>query len=373
MPPGRQVACGPPVLAHDAPGRYTVTVSNGAPFPAVPRDSGYQVYVQTVGGAANCFDTGLSSDAAFTLTSNIRCVTPDGSDVDADFSWYYRADSFEYPQYTGHGPNHGYATANGDGTIRDDESFNAIGPGSVTSSRSDQGLYTVTFQYMNPRDGGYVPDPKFNLNNVLVSKTCVDDDTASCARAVCIPYSWNLGTETERDTSVEVRCYDRGGNPAGQARDTNFRLFVGEQAHTSQTMPPGNPHEFLDEWFAWVNWDGNNTANVCYDDRYFLHRNQHETPAANPYTEPLSICKTATGSYDVKMHTLFYTADEMIPIVSSRGAGGAYCNVEDVCWGFSDGQNCAGNEPRITVKCYNRDGSPADVSFNMSSAYPQWD
>jgi hypothetical protein len=373
MPAERQVACGPPLLVHNSTGRYTVTVPNGAPFPTVEGDSGYQVYVQTVGGTANCFDTGLSSDQAFTLTSNIRCVTPTGSDVDANFSWYYRADSFEYPQFMGHSPDHAYATVDRDGAIRADESFNPIAPGLLTSSRNGPGRYRVTFLYLNPADGAYVSDPKFNVNNVLVSKTCVGDDTPSCARAVCVPYTWTVGTYTERDTTVEVRCYDRGGKPAGRARDTNFRVFIGEEAHTSQTMPPGNPHQFLGEWFGWIDWDGTNTANLCYGDGYFLHRNQHETPAANPYTEPLSVCKTATGAYDVMVPDLFYTADKMIPIVSARGTGGVYCNVEDVCWGLSSGANCAGNEPRITVKCYNRDGSPVDASFNMSTAYPQWD
>jgi hypothetical protein len=373
MPAQRQAACGPPVLARTATGRYTVTVPNGAPFPTIFGDSGYQVYVQTVGGTANCFDTGLSSDAAFTLTSDVRCVTPMGEDVDADFSWYYRADSFDYRQFTGHSLDHGYATVDGNGAIRADESFNPIGPGLVSSTRNDVGRYTVTFEYMNPADGAYVPDARFNLNNVLVSKTCVGDDTLSCNRAVCIPYTWTVGTLTERDTTVEVRCYDRGGDPAGQPRDTNFRMFIGEETHTSQTMPKGNDHEFLAEWFVWIDWDGAITANLCYDGSYFLHRNQHETPAANRHTEPLTVCKTGTGSYDVKMQTLFYTADKMIPIVSARGTGGVYCNVEDICWGISEGQNCAGNEPRITVKCYNRDGSPVDASFNMSTAYPQWD
>jgi hypothetical protein len=371
MPEGRKVACGSPVLVHNATGRYTVTLPNGAPFPPVRGDSGYQVYVQTVGGTANCFDTGLSSDAAFTLTSNIRCVTPDGTNVDANFSWYYRADSFDYPQSMRHSPDHGYATVDGNGTVRPDESFNPIGPGLVTSRRNGRGRYTVTFQYMNPADGAYVTDPRFNLNNVLVAKTCVGDDSPGCARAVCIPYQWALGTYTERDTTVEVRCYDRGGTRAGVPRDTNFRVFVGEESHPSVTMSPGNDHQFLGEWFGWINWDGTNTANACYDDSFFRHRNQHETPAANPYTEPLSVCKTATGSYDVKMDTLFYTADGMILIVSGRGTGGVYCNVEDVCWGISDGQNCVGNEPRITVKCYDSTGSPVDASFNMSMAYPQ--
>jgi hypothetical protein len=373
MPPGREGACGPPVLVHRSTGRYTVTVPNGAPFPTVFGDSGYQVYVQTVGGTANCFDTALSTDGASTLISDIRCVTPAGSDVDANFSWYYRADSFEYPQFMGHSPDHGYATVDAGGAVRADESFNPIGPGLVESSRVAPGLYTVTFQYMNPADGAYVVDAKFNLNNVLVSKTCVGDDTESCGRAVCVPYTWTVGTYTNRDTTVEVRCYDRGGSPAGEARDTNFRVFVGEEAHTSQTMPPGNPNEFLGEWFGWIDWDGTNAANVCYDDSYFRHRNQHETPAANPYTEALSVCKTATGSYDVKSQTLFYAADKLIPIVSARAVGGVYCNVEDVCWGISEGPNCAGNEPRITVKCYDRNGAPVDASFNMSAAYPQWD
>lgn len=373
MPEGRQTACGPPILVHHSTGRYSITVANAEPFPTVFGDSGYQVYVQTVGGSANCFDTGLSSDAAATLTSNIHCVTPAGADVDANFSWFYRADSFVYPQSMRHSLDHGYATVDADGTSRAEESFNPIGPGLVTSVRNATGRYNVTFEYMNPADGAYVSDPKFNLNNVLVAKTCVDDDTPSCSRAVCIPYNWTLGSLTERDTTVEVRCYDRGGSPAGAERDTNFRVFVGEEAHTSQTMPQGNPHQFLAEWFGWINWDGANTANTCYDDRYFLHRNQHEIPASTPYTEPLAVCKTATGTYDVKMQTLFYTADKMMPIVSARAAGGVYCNVEDVCWGFSDGLNCVGNEPRITVKCFDRDGAPVDASFNMSTAYPQWD
>jgi hypothetical protein len=373
MPALRQVTCGPPVLVRTATGRYTVTVPNAAPFPTVFGDSGYQVYVQTVGGTANCFDTGLSSDALFTLTSNVRCVTPSGEDIDANFSWYYRADSFEYPQFTWHSRDHGYATVDGDGAIRADESFNPIGPGLVTSRRNGIGQYTVTFEYMNPADGAYVADPRFNLNNVVVSKTCVGDDTASCGRAVCVPYTWTLGTLTERDTSVEVRCYDRGGDPGGGYLDTNFRVFIGEEAHNSETMPIGNDHQFLAEWFAWIDWNGANTANVCYDDSYFLHRNQHETPASNPYTEPLRVCKPGTGTYDVMIDTLFYNADKMMPIVSAREVGGVYCNVEDVCWGHSDGLNCVGNEPRMTVKCYNRDGSPADASFNMSTAYPQWD
>src|SRR5262245_1446071 len=70
MPSGREGACGPPALVRRSTGRYTVTVPNAAPFPTVFGDSGYQVYVQTVGGTANCFDTALSTDGAATLISD---------------------------------------------------------------------------------------------------------------------------------------------------------------------------------------------------------------------------------------------------------------------------------------------------------------
>jgi len=353
MPAGRQVACGLPALVKNSTGNYTVTVANAAPFPTSVVDSGYQVYVQTVGGTANCFDTGLSSDAAFKLTSNIRCVTPSGSDVD-------------HPQTIFHSQDHGYATVDGTGAIRANESFNPIAPGFITSSRLATGRYTVAFGYMNPQDGNYLPDPDFNVNNVIASKTCVGDNTSACRRAVCIPYAWTLGTATIRDTTVEVRCYDRND---GQARDTNFRVFVGEEAHTSQAASDGD-HAYLGEQFGWISWPGNNTTNMCYAAGSFRYRHQHEGPADNPYTLPVSVCKPSTGIYDVFFTNLFYTEDKTIPIVSSRGTGGVFCNVESIDCG---GVDCTGaTDPRITVKCYNRSGSPINTAFNMSMAYPQW-
>src|SRR5688572_32151695 len=57
MPPGRAYACGAPTLVTTDTGRYTITVTNGTPFPtAGTEDSGHMVQVAAVGSNAHCFE-----------------------------------------------------------------------------------------------------------------------------------------------------------------------------------------------------------------------------------------------------------------------------------------------------------------------------
>lgn len=372
MPTSRKFECGQPVVTKTATGRYSVKVWNAMPFPTIANDSGYQVFVQTIGGKAHCFEESTTWEVQppYELTSKVRCVAPSSNsgtntDVDAQFAWSYRADSGDYPQSQPYNSNHAYARITGaTGATVPDQTFDAAhfdGAG-IVGARTATGRYRVTFKKLNVIDTRIIDG---YLNNVIVQKTCSADSNASCRRSVCIPYSWvpaGIG-----DSTVDVRCYGPDGNP----RDTDFRVFIGDETHNSQVMGDWDSSDEnfgFGARFAWVN-SPNATANVCLEGEDITFRSQHETPWNDFPSLWLNVCKTTTGRYTVNFDPANkpYHADDLIPVVSGRATGGGYCNVERV---ECDAGNCGGSgEPYMEVRCYTRSGSALNAAFNASMFY----
>jgi hypothetical protein len=375
MPSGRQVLCGYPATVKTATGRYRITVSNGAPLPTSPVDRGYAVWVQAIGSNAQCFEesTTWTGSPNYTLTSNVRCVAPSpdantNTDVDSEFAWSYRTDSWEWMQKPSQ-PNYGYARVNrASGSLVTAQSYLPLMNFDIQSSRTGTGRYTVVFNDLNPAD--VMPIEGF-IGNIIVQKTCSADSAASCRRSVCIPQSWTQGSNTGVwDTTVNVRCY----GPNGAARDTDFRVFAGDEAHNSQYV-----HSDRGGRYAWLNYTNDSTSNTCFSPSNFLHRAQHETPTTYFPTVPIQICKTAPGRFTVNLaasnfigsHFIQpYHVDDISPVVSGRATAGGYCNPHQI---VCNGVNCTfdGNDPpsRIDVRCYDRTGAAQNASFNLSMFY----
>jgi hypothetical protein len=369
MPSGRQTACGQPQLMPLSTGRWQITVANAGPFPTSLGNSGYGVFVSTVGGNAHCFEEALSVSSSHQLSSTIRCVSPStGSNVDSKWAWYYRADSLDYPQQGGNywSNNFAYARINANGTVQQSQSLNnmAMRTNDVLVTRNSVGNYTVTFKDLNPADGGL--DPTFSPYNVVVQKTCLNDSTSGssssgCYRAVCIPYTWDAGDFDTWDTTVNVRCYGQNGS----LRDTGFRLFFGDEAFNSQEGVDGGMH------FGWANWSLSASAPGCYTSPIVIFQNQHQVqiyPSGGA-----ELCRESTGQYRVDFPDLQpYAIDDFTPIVSSRATGGTYCNAESVACA-ADRSTCGlVNGPpstRVRIKCYNRFGNVTNAQWNMNMVY----
>jgi hypothetical protein len=371
MPPGRDTECGKPERSVLGTGQYLVSLENAAPFPAIEHDSGYAVFVTTVGSNAHCFEesTTFTGDRTDSL---VRCVAPEsGNDVDAEFSWSYRVDSLDYPQQGDYSPNFAYARVSKDGTLSLEESLNPVdlyAESVLVQKNGGEGNYTVTFRGLNPLDGSL--DPVHAPYNVLVQKTCAGDTTGGasaegCFRAVCVPESWTPGDFTTWDTSVNVRCFAQDGTP----RDTGFRVFFGSEGHTSQRAFDGGYR------FGWIDWDADPSTAGCPEPPEVVGRSEHETPPAHYPGEPVQACRSAVGVYEANFlggDIVPYSIDGMTPVVSSRGSQGAYCNAQTLECG-QDFPICAldGAPPttRITVACFDAMGRPADAAWNLNMTY----
>lgn len=375
MPFDRQSYCGVPQLQKTATGRYTLTVSNAAPFPSMG-DTGYQVFVQAVGSTAHCFEEGTTwtSSGSYTLTSKIRCVAPSSNsntntDTDSDWAWSYRADSLQYPQQQQYLQNFAYARVNGNGSTVGNQTFNPGSSHVVSATRASTGKYSVVFEdlYTHGFDPVDYPDVGF-LNNIVVQKTCDIDTAASCRRSVCIASTWTPGhffpdtTSNLYKTTVEVSCY----GPDGQLRDTNFRVFAGEESHVSAQ---GYSEQYSSGWqYGWMNYVSG-TSNVCHDPSDYVFRAQHEGATDGVYNEDMELCKTATGRYTINLLEPLgpYHTDDLIPVLTSRATGGTYCNASAI---VCSGGNCSGTGPdSLRVRCYDRTGASVNASWNMSMFY----
>lgn len=370
MPWERQYeVCESPVITRTATGRYTVTAKYAQPL-TDNTDAGYQVLVQAIGTNAHCYEestTWLTSGER-TLTSKIRCVAPsanasDAVDMDSEWAWSYRSDALSYPQGTAYANNFAYTRVNKDGALVANQTFNPNTDHAVTSEKLATGRYRVVFRnlYTHSYDLGNFADPGY-LHNVVVQKTCHGDSVTSCRRSVCIPYSWVPGhffptpTGNIYDSTLEVRCY----GPDGSLRDTNFRAFAGEESQVSQgsysDSVSGGWH------YGWINYVSQ-TSSICHDPSAFVHRSQHESALDGEENETMELCKTSTGRYMVTpLGNAVYHDDDLIPVLSSKGTGGTYCNVHQI-----DRHPTALDV--LTVRCYNRSGAAVNASWNLSFFY----
>lgn len=370
MPADRRAHCDPPALSELGPGHYAISVGNAAPFPVIDNDSGFAVSLTAVGSNAHCFEESTGATGT-TFESVIRCVEPGtGADVDADFSWSYRADSLDYPQDGKHVPNHAYARVGPDGTVVPEESFHPLDlhDDDTEIVRTSEGRYTVTFRDLNPLDASL--EPAVAPHNVIVQKTCIDDVANGaapdgCFRAVCVPYGWTPGDFETPDTVIDVRCVDSEGSP----RDTGFRVWFGDWGWNSQGSWDGGYR------YGWVDWELSTEENACFespDD--FPANSQHETPPSFFPGMAVEACRVDVGTYDVNFHPYisFYSADGPNLALSSREVDGSYCTVGSVLCDQANGA-CgipdSTPNPRVTVTCFDASGEPFDSSFNLNVTY----
>jgi hypothetical protein len=361
MPAGRQSFCSVQPITRLAAGSYEIRVTNGAPLPS-SEDSGYAVFVTTVGSNAQCSETSTSWSSN-NLVSRVTCVTPSGSNVDANFSWFYRTDAREYPQAQAHALNFAYARVNRGNpaqTVGSQTFYPMVGVSGATAPTSQKlatGQYRVTFPKMNPADSFGHIESTTGVNNVIVQRTCSNDSSSTCKRAVCIPASWSAGSNANSNSTVDVHCYQ-----GSTLVDVDFRVFMGNEAHSSQ-----DPTWLAGQHYGWANapFFG---GNVCRETNEFKHRNQHESPMEYWPTLPLTACKTGTGAFTVPFAQHgFYHVDAASVVISSRTASGVYCNAGTITCGDA---NCLiPPDPAVTIRCYNSSGVLTNAWWNLSVAY----
>lgn len=368
MPEGRQVPCGFPTLAPLGTGLYEISGENLAPFPDGAEDSGWTLFVMTIGGNVHCFDTGTTFEGT-ALRATVRCVSAEtGGDVEADFAWSYRADSLEYPQLGSYAPDHAYARVAKDGSLVPEESMNPldIHDDDVRVRRNAAGDYTVTFADLNPLDGSL--EPTLSPYNVVVQKTCSGDEDGGdelggCYRAVCAASSWTPGDFTTYDTTIDVSCHAADGTP----RDTGFRVLFGDIGFTSQRSWEGGFR------FAWVNWT-DPAMPGCLSFPDLLAISQHETPASYYPGIPVEACRSAVGRYEVNLSDYItpYSIDAVAPLVSTFASDGTYCNVDRVECGVTQEICALPDAPetaRISVACFDPTGAPTDAPWTLNMTY----
>jgi hypothetical protein len=369
MPVVRRDHCHTPTLETFEPGRYGVKILNGAAFPPLADDSGHAVFVATVGSNAHCFEEATSDDT-HDLAAIVRCVTADtGENVDAHFSWTYRADSTNFPQDTPYVENFAYAKVNGDGSLDAAGSFNPMNlhADDVLAERSERGEYTIVFRDLNPGDA--MLDAALAPYNVIVQKTCAGDldggaEPNGCFRSECVVRAFHPGTFEQRDTVVSVTCSDSEGSP----RDTAFRVFFGQEAFTSQGSWEGGFR------YGWLDFELPPGESGCLEGDDLVATSQHETPLSYYPGFPVRACREDLGTYRVDFlgETFIpYSIDGANFALTAVGETPGYCNVlsaecanTSLC-GSPEGPDFT----RVMLSCFDAQGESADRPWNLNLTY----
>lgn len=357
MPSGRQSDCNTNTHQVISTGVYQIKVTNGAPLPASGGDAGWSLLISPVGSNARCAET-ATTWISNELISTIKCVNPSGTAVDTQFVWVYRTDSTAHMQFNTYPLDFAYARVNrGSGNqVVSSQTFSPF-TGAITSQRLATGQFRVTFQGMNLANSFGFTEPTTGMNNVVVQRTCMNDTSSDCLRAVCVPTAWSFGSQSTDNTTVDVQCH-----LGGTAVNVDFRVFIGNQALTSQMMGGS----WSGGHYGWAKSPGFGPNITCKQTNEFTHRNQHETPDSDYPTLPATACRSGTGAYRVEFDAQgFYSINRASPLTTSRSVG-AYCNVDYVLCG---GQQCS-PEAQVGVRCYdNTTGNAKDALWNLSLTY----
>ena len=356
MPAGRGSDCKTNTYRRISAGVYEIKVTNGRPLPANGGDPGWALFISTVGSNARCAETATTWTAGNELISTFKCVNPSGNPVDAQFAWVYRSDSTSHMQFSTYALDFGYARVNrGSGNQVDASQSYSPFTSSITSQRLATGQFRVTFQGMNQASSAGFTDAATGMNNVIVQRTCMNDTSADCLRAVCVPTAWSFGSQSGQNTTVDVQCH-----LGSTAINVDFRVFIGNQAATSQMMGG----LWTGGHFAWAKSPGFGPNLVCKQTNEFTHRGQHE-PGSYDERLPATACRNGTGNYSVEFEQGFYTRGRASALTTSRTVG-AYCNVGYVLCGT---QQCSPNA-EVGVRCYdNTTGNAKDAVWNLSVTY----
>lgn len=333
-------------------GKYVMLATSAAPFPVAPERAGFFVAVTAIGSNAHCFESETLVRGARDLIGSVQCVDPKGTPIDSEFSWSYRADSFDHVQFTTLPKNFGYAQVLADG--KTGVSFSPIPGGGVQIQHPERGIFKVKFPRLGTSSG---MDPKTGAG-VLVSNICprgLDD----CGTNTCIPSAWSVGASA---STVDVRCADRTGAPV----DNAFRVFLGQEALNSQAFgkfaDPSDYKKFHQHYnegtnYGWVvssekgapaGKDALPKPNIS-----FMNKGKDF-----PGPRKIDYFHFAPGKYRVKFRDqLVYGQTYWSMHATAReNDGGTYCNVGEIDY----------HSIEVGVSCFDGTGAPRDATWFMS-------
>ena len=348
LPPERKRPLSAVSMERIGKGRYVLLASGAAPFPTAAPRSGFFVAVTAIASNAHCFEVSTLIRGNRDLVGSVACVDPRGVPVDSEFSWSYRADSFDFVQFTVLPRNYGYTQVFADGKLG--TFFTPVPGGGVAVERVAAGQFKVKFPRLGTATAAI--DRKTGVA-VLVSNTCPE---GNCGTNVCVPAAWTIGSNA---SSVDVRCSDRTGAPV----DNGFRLFLGQEALNSQAFGKFDKPSDYKKYQQHYN-EGTNYGWVSSSD---LSSTPGKDPIPNPEIAFMNKGKDwpgprkidyfhlARGKYLVKFRDqIVYGQTYWSMHANTRETdGGAYCNLGDIDY----------RTAQIGVNCFDGNGAPRDARW----------
>ncbi len=333
-------------------GRYVMLAASAAPFPTTAERGGFFVAVTAIRSNAHCFEVSTLVRGARDLIGSVSCVDPKGAPTDSEFSWSYRADSYDYVQFTVLPKNFAYAQVFADGKMG--SVFSPIPGAGAQVEHVERGRFKVKFPRLGTASAAM--DRKTGVG-VLVSNICAQGGNGNgCGTNVCIPAA---STVAANASTVEVRCADRTGAPV----DNAFRVFVGQEALNSQSFGKFvNPsdykkyHQHYNEGtnYGWVNSSykaaASGIAPIANPEISFMNKGKDfPGPRKIDYFHP------ATGKYLVKFRDqIIYGQTYWSMHATARETdAGTYCNVGDIDY----------KTAQVGVNCFDGNGAPRDATW----------
>lgn len=333
-------------------GKYVMLATSAAPFPVAPERAGFFVAVTAIGSNAHCFESETLVRGARDLIGSVQCVDPKGTPVDSEFSWSYRADSYDYVQFTTLPKNFGYAQVFADG--KTGSYFSPIPGAGVQIQHPERGIFKVKFPRLGTSGG---MDPKMGTG-VLVSNIC-PRGLGNCGTNTCVPGAWSVGASA---STVDVRCADRTGAPV----DNAFRVFLGQEALNSQAFGKFSNASDYKKFHQHYN-EGTNYGWVVSSEKG-APAGKDALPKPNisfinkgkdfPGLGKINYFHFAPGKYRVRFRDqLVYGQTYWSMHATARdNDGGTYCNVGEIEYHTID----------VGVSCFDSNGAPRDATWFMS-------
>ena len=349
LPPERKQPVPAVTMERIGKGKYVMLAAGAAPFPTAPDRGGFFVAVTAIASNAHCFESETLIRGSRDLVGTVNCVDPRGVPVDSEFSWSYRADSYDFVQFTVLPKNFGYTQVFAEGKVG--IYFSPIPGAGVQVQHPERGLFKVKFPRLGTAGGGI--DRKLGAG-VLVSNICADRGV-SCGTNTCIPSASSVGAGA---STVEIRCADRSGAPV----DNAFRVFLGQEALNSQSFGKfANPndykkfHQHYNEGtnFGWVTSSEKGATSkepLPNPEMTFLNKGKDQ-----PGPRKIDYFHLAPGKYRVKFRDqLVYGQTYWSMHATARETdGGTYCNVGDIDY----------RTVEIGVNCFDGNGAPRDATW----------
>jgi hypothetical protein len=351
LPPERKARVSAVTMEHIGKGKYVMLAASAAPFPTAPERGGFFVAVTAIASNAHCFESETLVRGARDLVGTVDCVDPKGMPVDSEFSWSYRADSYDYQQFTTLPKNFAYAQVYADG--KTGIYFSPIAGAGVQVQHAERGLFKVKFPRLGTSGG---MDRKTGAS-VLVSNIC-PRGLGGCGTSSCVPAAWSVGASA---TTVDVRCADHTGAPV----DNAFRVFVGQEALNSQAFgkfaDPKDYKKFQQHYnegtnYGWVvsSEKGPPAGKdpLPKPDITFMNKGKDF-----PGPRKIDYFHLAPGKYRVKFRDqLVYGQTYWSMHATARESdGGVYCNVGEIDY----------HNIEVGVNCFDGNGAPRDAIWSL--------